>query len=161
MSLSDLFSPSPLSQISLSGLCRPKHFGLNYLKCLKNSYTSFFGCKSHRSACENLEKEAGGDEIFSSTQGLQLFFKCRNVKKHMQSEIRILRQSHSYSNIIELCQLFRVKSPHRLFTHLCLITLREFGYNYLVVICFVFSSSFHPRAMQLNVKNKIYYSGRY
>lgn len=41
----------------------PKHFGLNYLKSLKNLCSSFFGCKSHLSACENLEKEAelGGE----------------------------------------------------------------------------------------------------
>lgn len=139
MSLSDLFSLSPPSQISLSGLCRPKHFGLNYLKCLKNSYPSFFGCKSHRSACENLEKEAEGDEIFNSAQALQLFFRCMNVKKHMHSEMSILRQNNSYSYIIQHCQLFRAKSPRRHFTHLCLITFREFGYNHLAAICFVFS----------------------
>lgn len=141
MSLSDLFL-SPPPQISLSGLCRPKHFGLNYLKCLKNSYPSFFGCKSHRSACENLEKEAEGDEIFSSAQALQLFFRCMNVKKkkkHMQTEMSILRQNNSYSNIIQHCQLFKAR---RHFTHLCLITSRDFGYNHLAVICF-----FHPEAM--------------
>lgn len=60
-----------------------------------------------------------------------------------------LRQHNFYSNIIQHCQLFKAKSPHRHFTHLCLITFREFGYNHLAVICF-----FSPWSNAIKCKKK-------
>lgn len=138
MSLSDLFLSSLRLRLVYQGFAAPNTLGLIIWNAWKIHTLLFLGAKAIVQPVKIWEKKRHrGDEIFSSAQALQLFFRCMNVKKHMQSEMSILRRNNSYSSLIQLCQLFRAKSPHRHFTHLCLITFREFGYNHLAIICFV------------------------